>query len=133
MPEDGEDGGEGDLTTVVPPPPRGENEGAADCRADEKDDEDGSSSRFVFDERVVTILCLFVGRRVGAVVASNDEFVFVVGYRILPSPAADTTVDDTTVDDDEAPTTANSKGVEIEGGAAPRKRTDADTTMILHR
>lgn len=132
MPEDGEDGGEGDLTTVVPPPPRGENEGAADCRADEKDDEDGSSSRFVFDERV-TILCLFVGRRVGAVVASNDEFVFVVGYRILPSPAADTTVDDTTVDDDEAPTTANSKGVEIEGGAAPRKRTDADTTMILHR
>jgi hypothetical protein len=79
---------------------------------------------------VVTILCLFVGRRVVAVVASNDDLVFVVGYKILPSPAA---AADTTVDDDEAPTTADAEGVEVEGGAAPRKRADADTTMILHR
>ena len=110
--------GEHDSTTVVPPPPRRENKGAADCRA-------------VFDERVVTILCSLVGPRVVvAVVAGNDDLVFVFGYTMPPSPAA---AADTAVDDDEAPTTANTRGVEIEGGAAPRRRTDADTTMILHR
>ena len=118
--------GEHDSTTVVPPPPRGENKGAADRRAD-----DGSSGRFVFDERVVTILCSLVGPRVVvAVVAGNDDLVFVFGYTMPPSPAA---AADTAVDDDEAPTTANTRGVEIEGGAAPRRRTDADTTTILHR
>jgi hypothetical protein len=41
---------------------------------------------------------------VAVVVASNDDFVFVVGYKILPSPAA--AAADTEDDDEDAPATA---------------------------
>ena len=55
---------------------------------------------------MTTIFCcsfVGVGRCVVAVVvASNDDFVFVVGYKILPSPAAAAAV----VDDEDAPATA---------------------------
>ena len=57
---------------------------------------------------MTTIFCcsfVVVGRCVVAVVvASNDDFVFVVGYKILPSPAA--AAADTEDDDEDAPATA---------------------------